>query len=302
MEHLENIGKQLPPEDKKGFVVIRSPLQAEDVDAEAGNTGYDRWMSGEEGGLHVTTGGFSQEGMAASCAWIKRPDGIAHTQGWILGGDGFSRTPPTVVPEAGVLHALMLVHESMTKPGGRQAPSYIVFHGGNGNVNRQLRTWFTKGTLRLSSAMASEIAIKLREIIPLLECTLILDSLPPWFFDGAKPMGSRPQDVVLGAARRLYEKVLPFVKETWKEKIARLPWTTDETKAHLSYRYDYDESAFIKHLKNEGSMACDIFGHFGLTRRAARSVLGGLQSKRAAQVAICSLLRGTRFKYYDKKR
>ena len=83
--------------------------------------------------------------------------------------------------------------------------------------------------------------------------------------------------------------------------MARLPWTADETKAHLSYRYNYDEGLFIKRLKREGSLACDIFGHFRLTRSVVRSVLGGLQFKRAAQVAISSLLCGTRFKYYDKK-
>ena len=112
------------------------------------------------GGVHVTTGEFFQDGAAVSCAWIQRPDGIVHTQGWIVGTDGYSRTPPTVVSEAGVLHALTLVYEYLTSPQGNQLPTYIVVHGGSGNVNRQLRAWFARGTLRLSSAMASEIAKK----------------------------------------------------------------------------------------------------------------------------------------------
>ena len=158
-----------------------------------------------------------------------------------------------------------------------------------------------RGTLRLSSAMASEIAMKIRDIIPLLECALILDSLPPWFFEDAKPGGPRQQDIILGTAKRLFGGVLPFVIEKWGEQVAYLPWTTDETKAHLSYRYNYDEGLFIKRLASEGSLACGIFGHWRLTRNMVRSVLGGLQSRRAAQVAISSLVCGTRFKFYDKR-
>ena len=258
-------------------------------------------MMGEDGGLHVTTGEFFQNGAAVSCAWIKRPAEVVHTRGWILGNDGYSRTPPTVVPEAGILHALTLVYDYLVGKQGDREPTYIVVNAGSGNVNRQLRAWFMRGTLRLSSAMASEIAIKLCEIIPLLKCALILDSLPPWFFDDANSRGSRPQDIILGTAERLLGKVLPFVRGKWGERIAHLPWTNEETKAHLSYRYNYDEGMFIRRLKGEGSMACDIFGHFRLTRGVVRSVLGGLQANRAAQVAISSLLCGTRFKYYDKK-
>ena len=80
---------------------------------------------------------------------------MVHTQGWILGADGFSRLPPTVVPQAGVLHAATVAYDYLTKLPWDRPPSYIAIHGENGNVIRQLRAWFTRGTQRLGPAMAS---------------------------------------------------------------------------------------------------------------------------------------------------
>ena len=50
-------------------------------------------MAGEKGGLRITTCGFFQSGIGASCAWIERPDGVVYTQGWILGEDAFTAVP-----------------------------------------------------------------------------------------------------------------------------------------------------------------------------------------------------------------
>ena len=83
------------------------------------------------------------------------PDGAVHTHGWVLGVDGFSRSPPTVVPQSGVLHAATLGHDYSAKFPWNRPPSYIEIDGGNGNVIRQQQAWFTRGTQRLGPAMAS---------------------------------------------------------------------------------------------------------------------------------------------------
>ena len=126
-------------------------------------------MMGEEGGLHVSVGTFFQDGIGASCAWIKRPDGVVFTQGWVLGEDRFSGSPPTIIREAGLLHGLSLVSQCLQGDGVSGTPRYIIVHSGNFRVIRQLRQWFECGTLRLCSAMASESATSLTEIAPKLE-------------------------------------------------------------------------------------------------------------------------------------
>ena len=86
MGHTENIEKLLPPKDPKGLLIVQSPWVRQGGAESLGNEGYDSWMMGEEGGLHVSVGTFFQDGIGASCAWIKRPDGVVFTQGWVLGG------------------------------------------------------------------------------------------------------------------------------------------------------------------------------------------------------------------------
>ena len=149
----------LPPED---------PVGSENIDDSTGITGYAEWMLEEKGGLHFTIGTFFQEGVEASCAWMQRPDGAVRTQGWILGKDEFPRTPPTVVCDSGLLRALTLARGRLPKHREDKEPDYIMIRGGNMGAIRQLRSWFANRTLRLSSPMASEVEVQLREIAPRL--------------------------------------------------------------------------------------------------------------------------------------
>ena len=87
----------------------------------------------------------------------------------------------------------------------------------------------------------------------------------------------------------------------WGEQLARLPWTVEEMKAHLAHRYEYDEKRFIIRMEGEGSIASRIFEHFRPTRSLVKSVFNSMRFKRAAQVALGSLICATRFKYYDEK-
>ena len=107
--HLENIEKTLPPVAPAQFVILQSPTSTCDEDGFLSNKGYDKWMAAEVGGLHVTTGAFFQAGVGSSCAWVRRPDCVVYTQSWVPGRDECSTSPPAVLLEASVIHALSLV-------------------------------------------------------------------------------------------------------------------------------------------------------------------------------------------------
>ena len=299
--HKDNIGKMLPPADPNGLLLLQSPTNWGMEDQSPGKVGYNKWMNEESGGLHITTCAFFQNGVGSSCAWVKRTDGVVYTQGWVVGVDEYSVSPPAAIVEVGVLHALSLVKEYLTGEESSPSPEFIVVHAGEYKVIRRLRSWFSKGTLRLQSAMASEIAERLREIIPLLKCALIINPLRQDFFEKAKPEGSDPPDIILGTAQKLYKDVLQRGKAKWGDRIARLPWTVEEMKAHLAHRYEYDEQQFIARMKGEGSLASRVFVHFRLTRSLVKSVFNSMRFKRAAQVMMGSLVCATRFKYYDEK-
>ena len=58
MGHIDNIEKLLPPKDPKGLLIVQSPGVRQEDEKSLGNIGYDRWMMGERGGLHVTVSTF----------------------------------------------------------------------------------------------------------------------------------------------------------------------------------------------------------------------------------------------------
>ena len=94
---------------------------------------------------------------------------------------------------------------------------------GDGRIMAALRSRWVHGTLNLGSAAPSEITEKLNMIVGRLPCTLILSSVPSHFFDGAHPLGSRPNDIVRGTAGRLYGKVILFGRDKWTEQVANIP-------------------------------------------------------------------------------
>ena len=121
-----------------------------------------------------------------------------------------SAEPPAYVVESSLLPALNIVETQLLKH--EQAPTYISVRAGDRTTYRALLSWFSQGTLTLTSAAASEIAGALRRIARTLqggECVLTVNELPPDFFRGALPRRRRPRDVVLSTAMRLYERVLP---------------------------------------------------------------------------------------------
>ena len=82
-------------------------------------------------------------------------------------------------------------------------------------------------------------------------------------------------------------------------RIARLPWTKEEVRAHLKRRYESDEQALIRLLAAEDSKACGIYANFRLTRAIIKSVFGNLDHQRKIQMCFASMVCGTAFKYYN---
>ena len=56
-------------------------------------------------------------------------------------------------------------------------------------------------------------------------------------------------------ARRLLTTVIPKGASMWGARMARLPWTRWEVKAHLMRRGRLDEARLLKRLEGEGPVA-----------------------------------------------
>ena len=294
-----NILKALPPRNEKGRLIIQYPTRGLGGESMPPSEDYDDWMGGCGRRTTIIVCPFFQDGFGASIAYVQRMDGVVYTQGWILGRDEYSAAPPTAVREGCVLHALALVEELLNE-GGTEGGFLDVQVGDRGTI-QALRRWFTRGTLCLGSAMASEIVERLNEIVPRLPVTLIMSSVPVRFLEKAGILGSNPEDIIYGTAKRMFDRVLKLGRDKWGEQIARIPRTAEETKAHLTARYRYDEALFLQRLQERGSEACRIYNHFTLNRTILRSAYRALRFNRAAQVALSSLICATRFKYYDAR-
>ena len=86
----------------------------------------------------------------------------------------------------------------------------------------------------------------------------------------------------------------------WGDRLARLPWTKTEVKAHIKRRYRGDEKKLITLLAGEGSMACKIHQELNLSRPIIKEVLKALDGCRKQQMTFANIVRGTFFKYYSK--
>ena len=136
--------------------------------------------------------------------------------------------------------------------------SHIVLLAGNWRTTRNLRSWFREGALTLKSAALSEIAKFLLYMKNGLRCPLIIKELPADFFKDATPSDQTPAGLLLHTAKRLYAQIIPEGFSSLGDKIARIPWTKEEVKAHLKRKYYEDEYRTLVMLAREGSYARHI--------------------------------------------
>ena len=86
----------------------------------------------------------------------------------------------------------------------------------------------------------------------------------------------------------------------WEGRVARLPWTKIEIKAHLKRRYQGDEKKVISILASEGSGACEVHQKLRLSRQVMKAATKSLDHCRRQQQVLASIACGTFFKYYDR--
>ena len=170
----------------------------------------------------MTAGAFIQDGAGTSCAAAGGPDGIPRTQGWTLGRDPGAE-PPVFLQGSGLLRALLLVEQCVVSE--HLNPLFFFIRAGT-----WIQDWFDAGHLRRQSTAASGIMALIYRLGIVLPCPLIVAPLPQDFFEGAEMRGARGCDLLLAALSRLYVPVLPWALRCWGARIARIPWTEDETK------------------------------------------------------------------------
>ena len=129
----------------------------------------------------------------------------------------------------------------------------------------------------------------------------MVGALPADFAQGTKPDAKSPSGLLLRTARRLFTQIIAVERKKWGRRISRLPWTKEETKAHIKRKYLIDEMEVLSILAGEGSLACRVHAELNLTRALTKGTLPSLAGNRKHQMIFASVACGTFFKYYEKK-
>ena len=243
-----------------------------------------------------------QHGIGFSCVSTLTPKRVPRLQTWVMGTDLVSAGPPDNIIEGSVLHALKqvqgLLEPSAFKPLDLEV---IKVFAGAPKVLSAIRDWFNTGTLSLNSAAASEIALILREISMRLPCPLVICSLPRKRLQPPADSARRTSRLLMQAAQRLLQTVAPLGMQKWGQRMQRIPWTKEETKAHIKRRYREDEIQLLRRLEAEQSQACGIYRALALNRTVIKAALVELAGKRQGQTILAGIICGTFFKHYDRE-
>ena len=89
-------------------------------------------------------------------------------------------------------------------------------------------------------------------------------------------------------------------RQKWGGRISRLPWTKEETKAHIKRKYLLGEQEVLHILAGEESLACRIHAELNLTRATIKATLQAMADSRKHQMVFASVACGTFFKHYAK--
>ena len=90
--------------------------------------------------------------------------------------------------------------------------------------------------------------------------------------------------------------VIPQQGELWRERLPRVPLTTDELKEVLKTQEDSDERVALAELAQKGSTSAVITNYLDLTREIVREAFTVLRGERHLQVGLAQILGATRYK------
>ena len=123
---------------------------------------------------------------------------------------------------------------------------------------KQLCGWSNDGTSEFASAAAPEVVSALTRINAVLQCPLIIAPTPKDFFGNPgmrrEQEETRPNHAasIMGMAQYMFTTGIPQGVTRRRGRLARIPWTKEELKAHLKCRRRQDEINLIKTLEREG--------------------------------------------------
>ena len=86
----------------------------------------------------------------------------------------------------------------------------------------------------------------------------MITDLPEGHFEKARLTGQSSADISYSTASRMQKNIINQVWAEWGERIARIPWTPQETQDRLKERYFEDELAAIQAIAKTGSTTCGI--------------------------------------------
>ena len=301
-EHTMHLGRALPPRPNSGAPVLTTMNEMLDAGQEAKAHLLCEGTQEKEPAITIYACSFFQEGYGISCACIVTKTRIIGVQGWVLGEDRVSLGPPIYVDEAPLMHALYILRAMLGQKGEHSLTTedLVEIQAGGRKPMQEVHNWFRTGDHDLQSSAASRILETLADIKEKLPCMLKMGALPTSFFESPSSRAGSPAGALTVTAHRLYKEIIPLGCKKWKGRISRLPWTKDETKAHVKRKYLIDEKEVLLILAQEGSLACQIHAELNLTRAMIKATLQALAGDRKHQTVFASVACGAFFKYYGK--
>ena len=98
----------------------------------------------------------------------------------------------------------------------------------------------------------------------------------------------------------MFRRIIPGGFGALGNRICKLPLTAGEVETQISKKHFSDELEVIKTMGELGSEACRIIDKLGVNRTIIKTAMDELRPNRMAQATVCSILRATRYKFFDR--
>ena len=171
-------------------------------------------------------------------------------------------------------------------------------YAGSTRLIFELRDWYQKGDLRLTTAAAPELIEEIAKLDALMETSVVIR--PNQIKDETEDLQCLPavQQELLKAAEEFRVIALKLLGgNEWIRGLPRLPLTKQELKDHVKLCMDSDELRHLKKLAELGSESAEIIKKLNLTRGHIAEAMSRLKHSHPAQITLASILCGTRFKF-----